>query len=82
VSNGIRRLGSAALDLCFLAAGRYEGFWEYNLESWDVAAGKIIVEEAGGMVTNMDGRTFNPKTKAILASNGLVHQEMHARSLN
>lgn len=76
MSNGIRRLGSAALDLCFVAAGRYEGFWEYNLEPWDVAAGKIIVEEAGGMVTNMDGSTFNPKTKAILASNGLVHQEM------
>jgi myo-inositol-1(or 4)-monophosphatase len=76
VSNGCRRLGSAALDLCFLAAGRYDGFWEYDLQPWDIAAGKIIVEEAGGTVTNIDGTPFNPKLGAILASNGLLHQEM------
>lgn len=75
-SNGCRRYGSAALDLCFVAAGRYDGFWEYDLEAWDVAAGKIIVEEAGGQVTNMDGSSFNPKLKNIVASNGLLHSDM------
>lgn len=73
---GVRRFGSAAVDLCFVASGRFDGFWEYDLQPWDVAAGKIIVEEAGGMVTNMDGSTFNPKLKNILASNGLVHSDM------
>lgn len=75
-SQGIRRFGSAALDLCFVAAGRFDGFWEYDLQPWDVAAGKIILEEAGGTVTNMDGSTFNPKLKNIVGSNGLVHSEM------
>lgn len=75
-SQGVRRLGSASVDLCFTAAGRFDGFWEYDLETWDVAAGKIIVEEAGGTVTNMDGSTFNPKLKNILATNGLLHSEM------
>lgn len=74
--HGVRRFGSAAMDLCFVAAGRFDGFWEYELQPWDVAAGKIILEEAGGMVTNMDGSTFNPKFKNILASNGLIHSEM------
>jgi len=75
-SNGVRRTGSAAVDLCFVAAGRFDGFWEYDLEAWDVAAGKIIVEEAGGMVSNMDGSAFSPKLKSILASNGLMHSEI------
>ncbi len=75
-SHGIRRMGSASIDLCFVACGRFDGFWEYDLEAWDIAAGKIIVEEAGGVVTNMDGSTLNPKLKNILASNGLVHTEM------
>ncbi len=73
---GVRRFGSAALDLCFVAAGRFDGFWEYDLQPWDVAAGKIILEEAGGMVTNMDGSTFNPKLRNIVGSNGLIHSEM------
>ncbi len=73
---GVRRFGSAAIDLCFTAAGRFDGFWEYSLKPWDVAAGKIIMEEAGGMVTNMDGSLFNPKLENILASNGLLHSEM------
>ncbi|MFA5793150.1 MAG: inositol monophosphatase family protein [Candidatus Gracilibacteria bacterium] len=76
VSHGVRRIGTAALDLCFVASGRYEGFWEYDLEPWDVAAGKIILEEAGGTVTNMDGSPFNPKLKNVLASNGILHSEM------
>jgi myo-inositol-1(or 4)-monophosphatase len=74
--HGVRRIGTAALDLCFVACGRYDGFWEYDLEPWDVAAGKIIVEEAGGTVSNMDGTQFNPKLKNILASNGILHSEM------
>lgn len=76
LNQGVRRFGSAAIDLCFTAAGRFDGFWEYDLKPWDVAAGKIIMEEAGGMVTNMDGSIFNPKVEAILASNGLIHGEM------
>ena len=75
-SNGVRRFGSAAIDLCFTAAGRFDGFWEYALKPWDIAAGKIIMEEAGGMVTNMDGSLFNPKLENVLASNGLLHSEM------
>jgi len=75
-SQGVRRFGCAALDLCFVAAGRFDGFWEYGLQPWDVAAGKIILEEAGGVVTNMDGSTFNPKLQNILATNGLIHSDM------
>lgn len=75
-SQGVRRIGSAAIDLCFVACGRFDAFWEYDLEPWDVAAGKIILEEAGGTVTNMDGSTFNPKLKNIVGSNGVVHGEM------
>jgi myo-inositol-1(or 4)-monophosphatase len=75
-SHGVRRFGSAALDLCYVAAGRFEGFFEYGLEVWDIAAGKVILEEAGGMVTNMDGSKLNPKDKNLLASNGLMHQQM------
>lgn len=75
-SLGVRRFGSASIDLCYIAKGSFDGFWEFGLEPWDVAAGKIIVEEAGGVVTNMDGSTFNPKLKNILASNGILHQQM------
>ncbi|QQR55607.1 inositol monophosphatase [Candidatus Peregrinibacteria bacterium] len=75
-SMGIRRSGSAAMDLCFLACGRYDAFWEYDLQPWDIAAGKIILEEAGGTMTNMDGTTLNPKTGALLASNGSLHESM------
>jgi myo-inositol-1(or 4)-monophosphatase len=76
--HGVRRLGAASIDLCFVAAGRYDGFWEYDLKPWDIAAGKIIIEEAGGLVTNMDGSKLDPKKEAILATNGLLHQEMLA----
>ncbi len=73
----IRRLGSAALDICYLAAGRFEGFWEVNLNAWDVAAGYLILLEAGGKVTNFEGGQYSIYNKQILASNGKnVHYEM------
>ena len=73
----IRRLGSAALDICYLAAGRFEGFWEVNLNAWDVAAGYLILLEAGGKATNFEGGQYSVYDKQILASNGrTVHNEM------
>lgn len=75
-SQGIRRLGSAALDLCYVAAGRFEAFWEEQLHPWDTAAGHLIVTEAGGQVTNFDNRPFEPEMKSILASNGRIHNRM------
>lgn len=72
----IRRLGSAALDLCWTACGRFEGFWEYNLNAWDVAAGVLILNEAGGRVTNLKGNEFSVYEKEILATNGLIHDKM------
>ena len=75
-SQGVRRLGSAALDLSYVAAGRFEAFWEENLQPWDVAAGYLIVTEAGGRVTDFDNRPFKPEMKSILASNGCIHNEM------
>lgn len=73
----IRRLGSAALDICYLAAGRFEGFWEVNLNAWDVAAGYLILLEAGGKVTDFKGGKYSVYDKQILASNGkTVHDEM------
>ena len=77
-SQGIRRLGSAALDLCYVATGRFEAFWEEYLQPWDVAAGHLIVIEAGGSVTDFDNRSFDPEMRSILASNGRIHQEMLA----
>ncbi len=75
-SQGIRRLGSAALDLCYVASGRFEGFWEENLKPWDTAAGFIIAREAGAMVTDFSGNIFDLNKNEILATNGLIHQEM------
>ena len=72
----VRRLGSAALDLCWTACGRFDGFWEYNLNPWDVAAGYLIMTEAGGKVTDFDGKDFSVYSKQILASNGLIHIQM------
>lgn len=72
----IRRLGSAALDLCWTACGRFEGFWEYNLNAWDVAAGYLILLEAGGKVTKFKGEKYSIYGKEILATNGLIHQQM------
>ena len=77
-ARAVRRLGSAALDLCYVASGRFEGFWEQTLKPWDVAAGALIVAEAGGRVTGMDGTTFDPVAAHLVASNGHVHDQMLA----
>jgi myo-inositol-1(or 4)-monophosphatase len=78
VSRAVRRDGSAALDLCYLAAGRVDGFWEEKLGPWDTAAGALIVEEAGGSVTSFQGGPFHYSQRAVLASNSRLHREMLA----
>src|SRR5882724_11916970 len=75
-AQAVRRLGSAAIDLCYVACGRFDGFWEMRLNAWDMAAGALIVEEAGGKVTAFNGQAFDPFNKEICASNGLIHKEM------
>ena len=75
-SHGVRRAGSAALDLCNVASGRFDGFWEFNLNPWDTAAGVLIVEEAGGKVSRFDGSPFEIDSRETLASNGLVHDAL------
>jgi myo-inositol-1(or 4)-monophosphatase len=77
-SHGVRRAGSAALDLCNVASGRFDGFWEFNLNPWDTAAGVLIVEEAGGRVTDFSGDPFQIASRETLASNGLVHAALIA----
>lgn len=72
----VRRLGSAALDLCWTAMGRFEGFWEYNLNAWDVAAGCIILTEAGGKLTDFNGSPLSIYQREILATNGLIHEQL------
>ena len=75
-AQGIRRAGSAALDLCYLACGRFDGYWEWKLSPWDSAAGVLIVREAGGLVTDFRGAPFDLYGREILASNGALHREM------
>ena len=72
----VRRLGSAAIDLCWVAAGRFDGFYEHKLEAWDSAAGYLMVEEAGGKVTDFKGDKYSPYHHRILATNGKIHDEM------
>ncbi|MEX6688764.1 inositol monophosphatase family protein [Danxiaibacter flavus] len=72
----VRRLGSAAIDLCWVAAGRFDGFYEHKLNAWDSAAGFLIVEEAGGKVTDLSGSYYNPYQPGIVATNGLIHDEL------
>ena len=74
----VRRLGSAAIDLCWVAAGRFEGFYEHSLQAWDTAAGFLMVEEAGGKVTDMEGNPYSPYQKRLVASNGLIHDDLVA----
>ena len=74
----VRRLGSAAIDLCWVAAGRFDGFFEHKLEAWDSAAGYLIVEEAGGKVTDHQGNKFSVYQHKVLATNGKIHDEMVA----
>jgi myo-inositol-1(or 4)-monophosphatase len=75
-SHGVRRAGSAALDLAYVACGRMEGFWEFNLNPWDTAAGILLIEEAGGRVTDFAGAPVRLKSDEVLASNGLIHDEL------
>lgn len=75
-AQAVRRCGSAAMDLCYVACGRFDGFWEMKLKPWDVAAGVVMVREAGGLVTDFTGGEFRPDGLETLASNGLVHGEM------
>ncbi len=75
-AGGMRRTGTAAIDLCYIACGRLDGFWELQLSPWDTAAGKVIVEEAGGKVTDYAGGPYSIYGKTILATNGHIHQEM------
>ena len=77
-THGVRRDGSAALDLCYVACGRLDAFWEMKLSPWDVAAGSLIVSEAGGSVTNLINGTFDKQSGHILASNGLIHDQIVA----
>jgi myo-inositol-1(or 4)-monophosphatase len=72
----IRRLGSAALDMCYVASGRFDGFWEVSLNPWDVAAGYLILKEAGGKLTDFTGNKYSIYNKQILATNGKIHDEM------
>jgi len=72
----VRRLGSAAIDLCWVAAGRFDGFYEHKLSAWDSAAGFLMVEEAGGKVTDYDGYYYSPYQPHLLATNGKIHDAM------
>lgn len=77
-ARAIRRLGSAALDMCWVAMGRFDGYWELDLKPWDVAAGWLIVEQAGGRVSDFRGGPFAAKAGSLLCSNGLIHDQMMA----
>lgn len=72
-SIGVRRLGAAALDLCYVAAGRFDGFWELGLKPWDTAAGTLLVREAGGIVTDLGGAPYDHRTPDVVATNGGIH---------
>jgi myo-inositol-1(or 4)-monophosphatase len=75
-THGVRRAGSAALDLCYVACGRFDGFWEFNLNPWDTAAGVLMVEEAGGRVSNYQGEYYPTDGRETMASNGLIHEAL------
>jgi myo-inositol-1(or 4)-monophosphatase len=75
-ARAVRRLGSAAIDLCYVAAGRMDGFWERDLNAWDIAGGALLVTEAGGRVTALDGEAFTSRGRSVLASNNLIHDAM------
>ncbi len=75
-SRGMRRLGSAAIDFCYVAKGVFDGFWEVSLHPWDICGGKLIAEEAGGLVTDFKGKKIGIHSKQILCTNGKIHDEM------
>ena len=72
----IRRLGSAAIDICYVACGHFDGFWEVNLNAWDVAAAYLIAKEAGAVITDFFGADYSIYNRQILATNGKIHKEM------
>src|SRR5215469_4050513 len=80
-THGVRRDGSAALDLACVASGRFDGFWEFGLNKWDVAAGVLLIEEAGGKVSEFEGKPYELGGPVILATNGLIHEEMRQVAL-
>jgi myo-inositol-1(or 4)-monophosphatase len=75
-ARAVRRLGSAAIDMAYVAAGRLDGFWEVKLNPWDVSAGALMVEEAGGRVSGLAGGPFDSRTGEVVATNGRIHDEM------
>jgi len=75
-AQAVRRLGAASLDLCFVASGRFEGFWEQNLKPWDTAAGMLIAQEAGACITNFSNEPYHYEMPEIVATNGLIHQDL------
>jgi len=75
-AQAVRRLGSAALDLCYVAAGRMDGFWEQHLKPWDMAAGALMLTEAGGRITAVDGSRFDLRKGQLMASNGVIHDAL------
>jgi myo-inositol-1(or 4)-monophosphatase len=77
-ARAVRRLGSAAIDLCYVAAGRMDGFWEMDLKPWDIAGGALLVEEAGGRVSSLTGEPFSSRSGRVLATNGALHEQMLA----
>jgi myo-inositol-1(or 4)-monophosphatase len=74
----LRQTGSAALNLCYVAAGRLDGYWERGIQPWDVSAGALLVAEAGGEASNREGGPFNAQDRVVVATNGLLHQELIA----
>ena len=81
ISQGVRRLGSAAADLCYVACGKADGFWEIGLQPWDSAAGVLLIMEAGGKVSCMDGKPFTIHDQHLLATNGYLHKEMLGKTV-
>ena len=75
-SRGVRRDGSAAIDMAYIACGRFDGFWEEGLNPWDMAAGVLLIEEAGGQISGYDNAKFSIYSPPIVASNGLIHTQM------
>ena len=76
ITQGVRRLGAAAIDLCHVASGKVDGYWEFDIQPWDTSAGVLIIQEAGGKVTKMDGSKYSIHHPQILATNGKIHSEM------
>ncbi|HYP15459.1 MAG TPA: inositol monophosphatase family protein, partial [Bryobacteraceae bacterium] len=76
ITHGVRRAGAAAIDLAYVACGRSDAFWEFNLKPWDMAAGTLLVEEAGGRVSDMRGGPYHLKVPEVVADNGAVHEEL------